>query len=824
MLTHRTFIKFAYRVFCVIVLAAAVLTVLAVPAWYWYRGWQAGVAGDVAIAQLKLRRASTLEEEAAAEQADAEQPFVYPPFDTDWWRRIIRDETRVNRASERRPNVSTPFHLASTSRPVASQQDLPSDWAVRRLQPVAPASGNSPWVRNPIDSFILRSLEKRGLTSNHDADRWTTARRLWLGLIGVPPSPGELWEFVSAEPSRNYETTVDQLMERPEFGEHWATFWLDLARYADSNGYEEDELKPYAFPYRDFVIWAMNVDLPYDQFLQWQIAGDELAASRPMALVATGFFTNAPYNSFIPQESERMDELDDMLTTFGRAMLGLTVGCARCHDHPYDDISTEEYYRLVAIFNGTERKRRFLASQCAEDYERRYQPIKERHDAMTKMLVAARIDEKIEALDFTDEEKDLLRQPIDPNNDRQKRLLSYCMRCMMVSEIDVKLDMEPLERDRDRFEQIKQEYESLQAALPPMPPRGLTLTGSTIHRQAILARGNLAYPGELVGPGFLSLASASPVSWENDEWLRWSGGTSQPRSAFARWLTDVEEGAGSLAARVIVNRLWQHHFGEPLVRTPSDFGSHGDTPSHPELLEWLAYELVSHDWSLKHIHRLIVNSSTYRQSIHIDPQAQEVDPLNRLLSRRTPRRMTAEMVHDSMLSAAGALHGEMYGRSVIPPIPSEAIYNTQESPAYTWPAEEEGSEQLNRRGIYTIKKRTIPVPWNRLLDATDGTRSCETRKLTTIPTQALALLNGNFARQQAHKMAERLLTFHPDGDHETLIKNAFLIAFSRAPDRNDLNLALAFLEEQTTAGSASEVALGELCHVLMMTNEFLYYD
>lgn len=823
--TSRTFLKFGFRISWVALLVSVTLVVVALPAWLWYRRWQARVAGELAVAQMALRQASEQEEAAEEEEAKKEEkPFVYPPFDADWWRQVIRDETRVIRAAPPRPAVSAPFRLTSISRPIDAPGELPSDWAFRRLQPVSPPSLGSSWIRNPIDGFILQSLQKRGLKPNDDADRRTTARRLWLGLTGIPPTPGELWEFVSTEDPRSYETTVEQLLERPDFGEHWATFWLDLARYADSNGYEEDELKPYAFPYRDFVIWAMNVDLPYDQFLRWQIAGDELAPTRPMALAATGFFTNAPYNSFIPQKSERMDELDDMLTTFGRTMLGMTVGCARCHDHPYDDISTEEYYRMVAIFNGTTRKHRFLATHCAEDYERRYAPIEELHDAIIQMLIAKRIDDRIESLDFTAAEKDLLREPLDPDNEQQQRLLASCMRCTMVTELDVDLDMEPLERDRARFEATWEEYQSLLAALPPMPPRGLTLAGSAVNQQAILERGNLAHAGDLVGPGFLALASARPVTWTNNEWLRWSEGAPQPRSALARWLTDIEEGAGSLAARVIVNRLWQHHFGEPLVRTPSDFGAHGDTPSHPQLLDWLAYELVSHDWSLKHIHRLIVTSSTYRQSIQITSQAWEQDPLNRLFGRRTPRRMTAEMLHDSMLTAAGALNHEMYGRSVIPPIPQEAIYNTQDSPAYTWPAEAEGSDQLKRRGVYTMKKRTIPVPWNRLFDATDGTVSCEQRKQTTIPTQALALLNGDFARRQARRMTKRLLDSHPDATRQTLIKHAFLITFSREPDATESQQAIAFLDQQSEEGSSTATALTELCHVLMMTNEFLYYD
>ncbi|MCH7728705.1 MAG: DUF1553 domain-containing protein, partial [Planctomycetes bacterium] len=607
--------------------------------------------------------------------------------------------------------------------------------------------------------------------------------------------------------------------------------WLDLARYADSNGYEEDELRPNAYPYRDFVIWANNVDLPFDRFLRWQIAGDELAADNPLAVAATGFFTAAPFNTFIPQESERFDELDDMVSTMSRAMLGLTVGCARCHDHMYDPISTNEYYGLVAIFSETSRHQSYLVPDGGAEYRQWFDPVDERRQEINRILKARIKEDNISKLDyFTEEEKDLLRQPIDPNNLEQDRLISLCERCLLITDASISDDLEPLPKDRERYDVLQAELQQLERLLPASPPMGLTLTGSAVSRTHVLDGGNLNRKKEEVGPGFLAAVTVGRSASDDDHWKTWvasscDGETPKPRSALAYWMTDVEYGAGAIVARVIVNRLWQHHFGKGLVRTSSDFGNAGIPPSHPELLDWLARELVDHNWSLKHIHRLIVTSATYRQSSSLTAEKNRTDPENRLVGRHVPQRITAEMMRDAILFTAGNLNRDMYGPGVKPPIPRDAVYNTQQDPEDTWPSDYDADRPaLWRRSIYVMLKRTIPVPMLRLFDAPDGSFSCHDRKVTTVPTQALALWNAPFVIEQSKRLAERIINVATA--HDEQVQQLYMLTMSRAPTEPELAATVEFLRRHGGPNTRAQQKqrLAELCHVLYMSNEFFYID
>lgn len=754
---------------------------------------------------------------------------------------------------------------------------------LRRIEPPQPA--NNTWARNPVDRFVLAKLEAEGLAPNPPAAPAVLARRVWFDLIGLPPDLSELQAYIAesrslttdSKPSREraYDQLVTRLMDDPAFGERWARVWLDLARYADSNGYEEDELRPYAYPYRDFVIWAMNVDLPFDRFIRWQIAGDELAAENPLAVAATGFFTAAPLNTFIPQESERFDELDDMVSTMSSAMLGLTVGCARCHDHMYDPISTAEYYGLVAIFAETSRKRSFLTPDGGREYRKWLDPVETRRKEIRQMRIARIKEDNISELDhFTEEEKNLLRQPIDPTNERQERLISLCERCLFIMDEQVHDDIEPLPKDRARFDQLRAELDVLEAQLPPTPSMGLTLSGSNVSKTHILGGGDVKRRGDQVGPGFLSAVTAGEPDWEEDTWRRWlnqsrshrmaeeteksdqafgshlgrlpwelettvairfasvtrdekpavqrPGLSSGPRSALAHWMTDVESGAGPLLARVIVNRLWQHHFGQGLVRSSSDFGSQGEQPSHPELLEWLAGELVDNHWSLKHIHRLIVTSATYQQSTVSTLEKRNRDPDNRLLSRRTPRRISAEMMRDAMLQVAGDLNRDRYGPGVQPVIPREAVYNTQREAEETWPCDFEADRPaLWRRSIYVMLKRTVPVPMLRLFDAPDGSFSCHERKTTTVPTQTLALWNARFVTEQSRRLARRIES--EASERQQQIERLYLLTLSRLPTEEERTATLTFLSTETNPRRQAQ-KLAELCQVLLMSNEFFYLN
>ena len=710
-------------------------------------------------------------------------------------------------------------------------------WSEKRIQRTNPPNvrgDNESWCKNPIDQFIVKRLDEAGLKPNLSATPRTLARRLVFDITGLPLSETqtEYWNSTIRQPSNptSYAEFIDSLLANPSFGEHWARAWLDVAGYADSNGYEEDEIRDKAYTYRDFVIWALNNDLPFDEFARWQIAGDELAPENPMAVAATGFLTTAPYNTFFPQESERMDELDSMVSTYSAAMLGMTVGCARCHDHMYDNISTREYYRLVSIFSETKRSHSYLVPDQGKHYRKFFDPVDARRQELEEMQFRRIKEDRIANLEhFTEAEKDILRKPIDPQDAEQERLLSLCERCLLVKKRHLSDDFEPLPQDQERYDELILELKKLEPKLPECPPKGLTLTGSSVSTFPVLQSGklNTKQHAEKVGPGFLAILTDDVDSWDENQWKRWALDplNPRPRSALACWTTDVEQGAGALAARVIVNRIWQQYFGNGLVATAGDFGYEGDPPTHPDLLEWLAAELVDNDWSLKHIHRLILNSATYQQDATVTKEQLDVDPENRLLGRFVPRRISAEMFRDSILSISGRLNSRMYGPAVMPPIPRDAVFNTQEDAENTWPIDYEvDRESLWRRGIYVLLKRTVPVPMLRLFDAPDGSFACQKRKTSTLPTQALALFNSPFVLSQSQSFAERVANreSEPREQVELLVK----LAFGRNATIEEIDVLSKYLLEQPAqpVNGWQLKNLQLLCQVLFMSNEFFYIN
>ena len=686
-------------------------------------------------------------------------------------------------------------------------------WAYQSLKRPAIPPSDHPHVRNPIDCFVEAKLQTAEASLGPPADGRSLMRRLYLSITGILPTESDLAGSSKMSPDE-VDRLVERLLENPQFGEHWAQYWLDLARYADSNGYEEDEARPQAYVYRDFVIWALNQNLPWDKFIRWQIAGDELQHRNPMAVAATGFLTAAPYNTFMPQESERFDELDDIVSTVSSAMLGTSVGCARCHDHPYDDIAIDEYYSLISIFKNTIRESGYLDKIAGEPFRE----VDQWKEEVRQILLDGARDENIEELEISDEEKAILRLPLDPNNQEQLKLLSMCERCLMVDDSYIDEDSEPRDCDRERYELLVEKIEAAEEELPTPPLRGLVITGSDATTIPVLWGGSLQQPGEHVGPRFpASLATAESRELHH-QWQRWDPeshhpdlNTSRPRSAFAHWITDLNAGAGSLVARVAVNRVWLHYFGTGIVDTPSDFGREGATPSHPELLEWLACELVDSGWNIRHIHRLITSSATYRQ------EACQEDSLARnLFHRWQPQRMSAEMFRDSLLQLSGLYNQRMYGPAFHPPIPKAAILNRiEDDPDETWPTVVVDRPEIYRRSIYIMKKRTNPLPFLQLFDSPGGLISCPQRRDTTVPTQALALWNDRVIRMQAHQIAARAFADSKYQADET-IQRLFLRLLGRKADSQEVKR----LEEFLNQGNE----FGDLAHVILMSNEFWYFN
>jgi Protein of unknown function (DUF1553)/Protein of unknown function (DUF1549)/Planctomycete cytochrome C len=723
-------------------------------------------------------------------------------------------------------------------------------WAFQPLAKVEPpAVANPDHARTPIDRFIMAGLAAKGLMPAAPASREHLIRRVTFDLTGLPPRPAEVEAFAqAADPDAAYEALVDRLLASPHYGERWARHWLDVARYADSDGYESDADRPTAYHYRDFVIKALNDDLPFDLFVRRQLAGDEFEPDDRGALAATGFLAAGP-SAELPDkllEEERLRqryiELDDMVSTTGAALLGLTVGCARCHDHKFDPIPTRDYYRLLAALHSGDRAEVPLGTRAevevskwakAEwDKERAAAEtrLQEWLDGQKKALRPALRGQKIDQLPLTDAEKALLRDK--PDSAEAKGLAKKHEKGLAIADADWRAAMDDVARRQ--WDDLAAKVVTVRKREPKSPPTALAFRdfGPKPAASWLFARGDFHDRSTPVELGFLTvLTRDKPAA---DYWAEGRAGgdradTTYQRRALAAWITDPEHGAGALLARVIVNRIWQHHFGEGLVRTPNDFGARGERPSHPELLEWLAADLVSHGWKLKRLHRMILLSATYRQSAR--PEASSEDPDNWLLWRMHPRRLEAEALRDAMLAVSGTLNLEMYGPAFKAPIPTDAMVARNLKTPY--PKDVADGPAVHRRSVYMFHKRVIPYPLFQAFDTPDAQQCTGRRNVTTVAPQALALLNDPFVRARAADFANRLSSEAGD-DAVALVDRAYRLAFARSPAEVERDAGLEFLARQIRDRSgrdpkaaADEVrrqALTDYCQVLFGLNEFIYVD
>jgi hypothetical protein len=893
---------------------------------------------------------------------------------------------------------------AGAKKPMVVTDEDRRFWSFRPLEhPLPPNVKEGARVRTSVDRFVLARLEEKGITPNGPLDRRRLIRRATFDLTGLPPTPEEIEAFVNDTDPSAYDKLLDRLLASPRYGERWARHWLDLARFAESHGFEHDYDRPTAYHYRDFVIKALNADMPYDRFVRLQLAGDELEPDNPLALMATGFLAAGVHSTQITAnqvEKERYDELDDIVRTTGTAMLGLTVGCARCHDHKYDPIPTRDYYRFLATFTTTVRtemdleldpnapriaKAEFDAEQRKLDEElSRYEagsiPAKfeqwlsnERkdpraprwqildvvefksqggakllkqpdgsflatgpnaeHDKYTLVarthlrgikairlealsdpslakggpgraangnfalsdfrVTAAPLDDKAKAVPLqlvhpraTFEQKGLPASAavdgdktsawaVDPEfgkdhaiafeteadagfergtiltftlefNNNRRHSIGRPRIAISTESRPVSLDGAALPAD------VAAVLSSLNAGSPPSGEQRSTLMTwfrandrewQRLHRKAnehrkagprktatkvlasseglpavrlhtqgadflkethYLKRGDPNQKDGVATQGFLQVLmrdAESEKHWQTKPADGWR--TSYRRKALAAWITDPQEGAGALLARVIVNRLWQHHFGRGIVATPSDFGFQGDRPSHPELLDWLAGELISGGWKLKPIHKLIMRSATYTQGIEHDGSRAALDPDNRLLWRQVPRRLEAEAIRDAILAVSGMLDGTMYGPGSLDP-------------------------NMRRRSIYFFVKRSQLIPAMVLFDGPDGLQGVEQRTTTTVAPQALLLLNNTAVRASAEAFARRVGGV--PGSLPESVRRAYLTAVGRSPGATELADSVRFVEEQTAAyrrdgrEGAAHLALADFCQVLTELNEFAYVD
>jgi mono/diheme cytochrome c family protein len=714
--------------------------------------------------------------------------------------------------------------VAAAKQPLTVTDKDKEYWAYRPLQRVSPPSvKDGAWARTPPDRFLLAKLETRGVTPAAAADRRTLVRRLYFDLIGLPPKPEEVESVASAADfDTAWEALVDRLLASPHFGERWARHWLDPARFGESHGFEHDYPRPFAYHYRDFVIRAFNRDLPYDRFLRWQIAGDELAPNDSEALAATGFLGAGVFPTQITtSEAERVryDALDDMLATTGYTMLALTVACARCHDHKFDPIPTRDYYRLLSAFTTTVRSEidwdfgSDTEKKSRADFEARLQPlVAERKrfeekelpgrlvgwiaDQRTRHAPLPKIEPRLHALlqglrdggrtfDKLDAKgrTDLLNW-FKPRDDEWKK------RDAQVRE---------MEKQRPKSTVVKMQICS--EGLKPM--RHHTSDGSIpdfYPKTYILKRGDVNQKDGEAETSFLQVLMRGPdgaAHWATPKPA--AARTSFRRAALAKWLTDTRQGAGALAARVIVNRLWHHHFGRGIVATINDFGLQGESPTHPELLEWLANDLVEHAWSLKHLHRTIVLSQAYRMSAATHPAGLKADPDNRLWWHRPRRRLEAEIIRDNLLAVGGRLDVTMFGPGTL-------------------------DEGMRRRSIYFTVQRSRLIPFLQVFDWPDSLTSAGARPNTVVAPQALLFLNSPQVRACAAGFADRLLPSAQNSLPEA-VEQAYQLAFARPPNPREKEEGTAFLSARRAASRESlKRALSDYALVLLSLNEFIYVD
>jgi hypothetical protein len=712
-------------------------------------------------------------------------------------------------------------------------------WAFRPpSRPPVPSVKNGSWVRSPIDAFIAARLESRGLNPAPEAEPAVLLRRLSFDLTGLPPTPAEVETFLNDRAPDAYERLVDRLLASPRYGERWATYWLDLVRYAESDGFKADDPRPNAWRYRDWVIAAFNRDLPYNRFVREQLAGDELYPGDRDALVATA------YNRHFPSEHNaknlslhRQEILNDITDTTGSVFLGLTLGCARCHDHKFDPITHRDYYRFQAFFAAVSPRDDFpLASPGEMD---RYQKQLHRWQEETAEL-RRRLDElekpyrdqivQRNKRKYAPELQEAFDTPPARRTPLQQQLADLLAKQLVVARPEMTRAMKP--EVRQEWQGLAQQMETFERDRPgPLPMTiGVTDVGPVAPATYLLKRGNLHHRGPELTPGFLSaIEHAPPVSPAAP-----GATTTGRRAALARWLTAPDH---PLTARVMVNRLWQHHFGRGLVGTPSDFGAQGEPPTHPELLDWLARQLIEAGWSLKAMHRLMVTSATYRQSGRWDAAASRTDPDNRLLWRMGRRRLEGEALRDAMLAASGLLSSKMGGPSVFPELPAEILG------ARGWVVSPDLAER-NRRSIYVFAKRNLRYPMFSAFDAPDGNETCARRHISTNAPQALVLLNSKVTLDISQAFAGRVLRGTSPSPAEVVMQ-AYCLALGRRPDADEARLALDFLREETAqvrqrlitrravalataAPGQVDAAFGgavvELCHVLLNLNEFAYVD
>ena len=741
-------------------------------------------------------------------------------------------------------------NASAASSPSATTPASPSPtnhWAFQSpIRPEPPKVRNQKWARNAVDKFILAALEREKLSPSPEGNRATLIRRLCFDLLGLPPTPREVDEFVNDKGPDAYERLVDRLLASPHYGERWGRHWLDAAGYADSNGYfNADSDRPLAYKYRDYVVRAFNDDKPFDRFIQEQLAGDELAGYQPDGdippetaelLIATHFLRNAPDGTGesdgnpLELKVDRYSVLEGNVQILGSVFLGVTVQCARCHDHKFEPVTQEEYYQLQAIlrpafdpdhwrkpnervFTVGTRTEREQNTRQREKYDQEIKTLKESLEGLTEPFRKLALHENLEK--FPEPTRAALHKALDTKEKERtaemKALLKTNSAVVEIKDDDlVNRFLELATGYRDLKEGIRKRETEKPA--PSQQLAGLAEPGTEPPKHHLLIRGLYADEGREVSAGvpavFCTDRNSYPVVTNTSQ------KSSGRRLALARWLTSPEN---PIVARVLVNRVWQHHFGEGLVATVDNLGVTGGKPSHPELLDYLATEFIQSRWKLKALHRLIVTSATYRQSGALRDAPYSIDPENKWLWRYPLQRLDAESVRDALLHASGELNLEMGG----PYIPTKSNSDGQV-------VVDEGNAGARRRSLYLQQRRTQPVTLLQVFDTAQMNPNCTRRNPSTVSLQSLVLLNSDFIRARSRALAQRL-DKDCGSDNSQRLERTFLLALGRKPDATERAAAEEFLKD---AGSSltpasrtrSERIWTDFCQMVLAGNAFLYVE
>ncbi len=812
--------------------------------------------------------------------------------------------------------------IALLKRWIAEGASYRNHWSFEPLHFQIPEVENKSWPASGMDRFVLARLEAAGLTPAPEADRRTLVRRAYFGLLGLPPTPKQVQSFLNDTRPGAYERLVDQLLDLPHFGERWGRHWLDVARYGDSNGGDENHAYPHAWRYRDYVIRAINDDVPYDRFVAEQLAGDligdgDFPERSTEKLIGSGFL--AIGMKILAEQDEvkkRADMVDEQLDTIGKAFLGLTIACARCHDHKFDPISNEDYYALAGILHSTEQREQSLETpqfrDAKSEYDRKVSEIHKQLQAAgerwASMLDGAapivleaeafargnvivdtsNYGKQIGVISDPGKQENFAEYDVEipfagrfvvelryaASDSRPGRIVvdgeevneqaiqhvtgswtpdsqTWFRECLV--ELDegihtLRIESEPYMSHIDKlritraqntngFQALYNTEQSLYASLSelrqqrPETPKMMAVADGHVRNVRVHRRGSHLDLGEEVPRGMLqTVAIHAQPKLPSDK----SG-----RVQLARWLTDADEGAGALAARVIVNRLWQGHFGQGLIDSPNNMGTMGARPTHPQLLDYLAQRLIDEQWSMKRLHRLILLSKTYRMaSVHTDPQAQRIDPENRLLWRRKRQRLEAEAIRDALIHVTDRLDTTIGGANLMVTTSNPSAADLRENQRIY--------EDSLRRTIYLPVVRTNVYDFLTLFDFPNAATSVGRRAKTTVPTQALLMMNNPVVIKQAGQLARRVMADPKLVDDPQRIDRLYELLYARPPGQAEIDSALEFLSlylatiQRSTADESDDPeahaaesersesnrrrAWTALCQTLVMSHEFVYIN